>query len=81
MVKFDIVRTLFALGAHLNWPIYQFDVKLVFSNGELFEDVYVDQPEGFVVQGKEGFVYKLHKALYGLKQALRGWYNNIDSFF
>ncbi|KAG7576575.1 Ribonuclease H-like superfamily [Arabidopsis thaliana x Arabidopsis arenosa] len=81
VARFDTVRTLLALGAYMHWPIYQFDVKSAFLNGELLEEVYVNQPEGFVVQGKEGCVYKLQKALYGLKQAPRAWYNKIDSFF
>ncbi|CAL9026795.1 unnamed protein product [Prunus brigantina] len=45
------------------------------------EEVYVDQPEGFVMKGSESKVYKLHKALYGLKQAPRAWYSEIDGYF
>ncbi|XP_048229252.1 uncharacterized protein LOC8272619 isoform X1 [Ricinus communis] len=52
-----------------------------FLNGDLIEDVYVHQPEGFVVKGSEQKVYKLHKALYGLKQAPQAWYSKIDSYF
>ena len=55
----------------MKWPIYQLDIKLAFLNGELKEDVYVDQPEGYIATGNEDEVYKLHKALYGLKQAPR----------
>ncbi|GJT95306.1 retrovirus-related pol polyprotein from transposon TNT 1-94 [Tanacetum coccineum] len=60
--------------------IYQMDVKMDFLNGELKEEVYVSQPEGFVDQDNPSHVYKLKKALYGLKQAPRAWYDMLSSF-
>ncbi|CAL9017123.1 unnamed protein product [Prunus brigantina] len=57
------------------------DVKSAFLNGVLKEEVYVDQPQGFVKKDEETKVYKLHKALYGLKQAPRAWYDEIDAYF
>ena len=65
----------------MHWCVYQFDVKSAFLNGELVEEVYVSQPEGFIVPDKEEHVYRLKKALYGLKQAPRAWYSKIDSYF
>ncbi|GJZ94006.1 copia protein [Tanacetum coccineum] len=56
------------------------DVKTAFLNGELKEEVYVSQPEGFVDQENPSHVYKLKKALYGLKQAPRAWYDMLSSF-
>ncbi|GKD61833.1 retrovirus-related pol polyprotein from transposon TNT 1-94 [Tanacetum coccineum] len=56
------------------------DVKTAFLNGELKEEVYVSQPEGFVDQDNPSHVYKLKKALYGLKQASRAWYDMLSSF-
>ncbi|GKC01436.1 copia protein [Tanacetum coccineum] len=55
-------------------------VKTAFLNGELKEEVYVSQPEGFVDQDNPSHVYKLKKALYGLKQAPRAWYDMLSSF-
>nr|GEY95318.1 Gag-Pol polyprotein [Tanacetum cinerariifolium] len=54
--------------------IYHMDVKTTFLNGELKEEVYVSQPQGFVDPDHPTHVYRLKKALYGLKQALRAWY-------
>ncbi|GJZ71302.1 retrovirus-related pol polyprotein from transposon TNT 1-94 [Tanacetum coccineum] len=56
------------------------DVKTTFLNGELREEVYVSQPEGFVDQDNPTHVYKLKKALYGLKHAPRAWYDMLSSF-
>ena len=81
VARFETVRILLSIAAMLNLPVYQFDVKSAFLNGELQEEVYVSQPEGFEVSGDEHKVYKLKKALYGLKQAPRAWYKRVDSYF
>ncbi|CAL8078783.1 unnamed protein product, partial [Prunus armeniaca] len=81
VARLDTIRTLIALAAQKGWQLYQLDVKSAFLNGVLEEEVYVDQPEGFVMKGSESKVYKLHKALYGLKQAPRAWYSEIDGYF
>ena len=66
------------MAANCGWQVDHLDVKSVFLNGELQEEVYVAQPKEYVVQGKENFVYKLHKALYGLRQAPWAWNTCID---
>ena len=56
------------------------DVKSTFLNGNLEEEVYIEQPEGFQLTGKVYYVCKLKKDLYGLKQAPRAWYARLDSY-
>ncbi|GJX02209.1 integrase, catalytic region, zinc finger, CCHC-type containing protein [Tanacetum coccineum] len=65
---------------HLNAVILLMDVKTAFLNGELKEEVYVSQPEGFFDQDNLSHVYKHKKALYCLKQAPRAWYDMLSSF-
>lgn len=81
VARLETIRTLIALAAQKNWLIYQLDVKSAFLNGVLEEEVYVEQPQCFLVEGGEDKVYKLKKALYGLKQAPRTWYAEIDKYF
>jgi hypothetical protein len=56
------------------------DMKTAFCNGELEKEIYMEQPEGFVHQGSEHLVCKLHKSLYGLKQSPRAWNQKLDAF-
>jgi len=80
VARMDTIRFLFVVAAHRNWKVFQLDVKSAFLNGILQEEIYVEQPAGFVTQGKEDKVYLLKKALYGLKQAPRAWYGRIDDY-
>jgi len=65
------------LAAIYDWEVHQVDVKNVYLNATLTENVYMAQPPGFVQAGKTEKVCKLHKALYGLKQAGCKWYNAL----
>jgi hypothetical protein len=56
------------------------DVKISFLHGDLEEEIYMKQPEGFAVKGKKELVYKLKKSLYGLKQSPRMWYQKFDTY-
>ncbi|GJZ17173.1 retrovirus-related pol polyprotein from transposon TNT 1-94 [Tanacetum coccineum] len=78
--RIEAIRIFVANAANKNMKIFQMDVKKVFLNGELKEQVYISQPEVFVYQDNPPHVYKLKKALYGLKQAPRAWYDMLLSF-
>ncbi|MCO5571378.1 hypothetical protein L7F22_025118 [Adiantum nelumboides] len=73
------VHFLCALAAHFGWDVHQSDIVTAFLNGDIFEEVYVTQPRGFVKKIQEDKVCKCHKALYGLKQSPRAWYEKADT--
>ncbi|KAJ9539482.1 LOW QUALITY PROTEIN: hypothetical protein OSB04_032215 [Centaurea solstitialis] len=76
----EAIRLFLAFAAHMNFKVYQMDIKNAFLNGKLNEEVYVAQPPGFVDPKFPDHVYKLNKALYGLKQAPRAWYDTLSTF-
>nr|GEY30320.1 hypothetical protein [Tanacetum cinerariifolium] len=80
VARLEAIRIFLAYAAHKNMVVYQMDVKTAFLNGNLREEVYVSQSDGFVDQDNPNHVYKLKKALYGLKQAPRTWYDMLSSF-
>nr|GEX22280.1 retrovirus-related Pol polyprotein from transposon TNT 1-94 [Tanacetum cinerariifolium] len=80
VARLEVIRIFLAYVAHMNMVVYQINVKTAFLNGNLQEEVYVSQPDGFVVPDNPNHVYKLKKALYGLKQAPRAWYDMLSSF-
>ena len=69
--RYTTIRTIISLATVFGWNLHQMDVKTTFLNGKIEEEVYIEQPEGFVTHGKKPHVCKLKKALYGLKQAPR----------
>ena len=80
VVKMSSIRVVLGLAAALDLEIEQLDVKTAFLHGDLEEEIYMEQPEGFTDPDKENLVCRLKKSLYGLKQAPRQWYKKFDSF-
>nr|GEW19200.1 retrovirus-related Pol polyprotein from transposon TNT 1-94 [Tanacetum cinerariifolium] len=80
VARLDAIRIFRASAAHMNMIVYQIDVKITFLNDILREEVYVNQPDGFVDKDNLNHVYKLKKTFYGLKQAPRAWYNLLSKF-
>jgi hypothetical protein len=78
VAQLDSVRLLIALAAHEGWEVHHIDVKSMFLNGNLQEEVYVEQPTGFIIVGKEHKVLKLKKVLYGLHQVSLAWNAKLD---
>ena len=80
VARLESIRILLAIASHLNFKLYQMDVKSAFLNGMLQEEVYVEQPKGFIDPHRPDDVYKLKRALYGLKQAPRAWYDRLTAY-
>ncbi|RVW40739.1 Retrovirus-related Pol polyprotein from transposon RE2 [Vitis vinifera] len=73
------VRLLLSMAAMCSWPLYQLDIKNAFLHGDLAEEVYMEQPPGFVAQGSLVLVCRLRRSLYGLKQSPRAWFGRFSS--
>lgn len=78
VAKITAIRELIAYATSKEWKIHQMDVKNAFLNGDLQEEVYMEQPEGYVDKTFPHYVCKLRKALYGLKQAPRAWTQKLN---
>jgi hypothetical protein len=76
----EAIRLLLAYACSKNIKVYQMEIKSSFMNGELEEEVYIEQPKGFQLSENVDYVCKLKKALYGLKQAPRAWYSRLDKY-
>lgn len=77
IVKMTTLRCVLALVPKHDLILHQMDVKKTFLHGDLHEEVYMQQPKGYVEKGKERMVCQLKKSLYGLKQAPREWYHKF----
>ena len=80
VARLEAIRIFLAFAASKGFKVFQMEVKSLFLNGFIEEEVYVKQPPGFENPKFPNHVYKLQKALYGLKQALRAWYDRLKTF-
>jgi hypothetical protein len=78
--RLEAIRIFLAYACHKRFKVYQMDVRSAFLNGDLNEEVYMEQPEGFELFDNPELVCKLKKYLYGLKQAPRAWYHKMDMY-
>ena len=74
----DSIRLVLAIAASRRWEVHHMDVKSAFLHGDLKEEIYMEQPQGYIY--KSSLVFRLKKYFYGLKQAPRAWYAKMDSF-
>ena len=72
------IRILLSIAAYYDYEIWKMNVKTAFLNGYLEENIYMMQADGFITEGQEHTVCKLHKSIYGLKQASRSWNKRFD---
>jgi hypothetical protein len=79
VAKFSSLRILLSIAAVQDLEVHHMDVKCAFLNGDLEEEIYMQQPEGFIEEGKESLVCKLQRSLYGLKQSPRAWNQKLDA--
>ena len=80
VAKWNTLRATTAIAAHRGWPILHMDVKTTYLNSLLKHRVYMVQPPGFEIKGKEDYVLLLLRAIYGLKQSGRSWHQDIDKY-
>eukprot|EP00253_Pinus_taeda_P003549 PITA_03549 len=78
--RLEAIRMLLSLSSFQKFKVYQMNVKFAFLHGELEEEVYIEQPKGFILGNDTKLVCKLKKALYGLKQAPRAWYYRLNKY-
>ena len=80
IARYISIKDVISIASEMGWRIHKMDVKTTFLNGVIEKEVYIEQPQGFEVHGRDSHVCRLKKALYGLKQAPRAWYSRIHSY-
>nr|KAJ0211503.1 hypothetical protein LSAT_V11C400213080 [Lactuca sativa] len=80
VARIEAIRLFLAYASYMNFIVYQMDVKTAFLHGVLEEEVFLNQPPGFVDKDHPDYVYRLDKVVYGLKQAPGAWYETLTSY-
>ena len=80
VARMEAIITILGYACYKQIKVYQMDVKSTFLNGELEEEVYIEQPQGFLLSKHADFVCTLKKAPYGLKQDSRDWYSRLHNY-
>jgi hypothetical protein len=80
IARLEAIRMFLAYACHKEFKVYEMDVKSSFLNGDIKEEVYMEQPDGFQLSDNPDFVCKLKKSLYGFKKAPRAWYSRLDKY-
>lgn len=78
MAKLSSILIIITLDVKHHWPLFQLDVNNVFLHGNLQEEVYMEQPPGFLVHGENGHVCCLRESLYGVKRSPRSWFGRFN---
>jgi hypothetical protein len=80
VTRYNLIRSLLAVANVCDWEVHQMDVKTAFLQGDLEDEIYMKQPDGFIDEERPDYVCKLNKSIHGLKQAARCWNVAIDTF-
>ena len=80
VARYTSIRIVISLASDMKWKLHQMDVNMIFLNRIIEEEFYIEQPQGFEINGQKTHVCRLKKALYGLKKTPRAWYGWIDGF-
>ena len=80
IMKLTTINSVLSIVTSDDLHLEQLNIKIAFLHGDLEEDIYIVQPQGYISSGEERLVCKLKKSLYGLKQAPRQWYLKFDRF-
>lgn len=78
--RYTYIRSVMSITSKMGWSIHYMDVKTIFINGVIQEEVYIEKPQGFEEHGRDSHVFWLNKALYELKQAPRAWYSKVSTY-